>query len=60
MTNEAETVKEDMLIVREDLGPESYTLIAAGDAVPAHLADLPRVRRTEVPARKSKAVRVAS
>jgi hypothetical protein len=39
----------DALIVREDLGPEMYTLIAAGDEVPAHLADLPRIPRAEVP-----------
>ncbi|MET8683338.1 hypothetical protein ABZV77_03910 [Streptomyces sp. NPDC004732] len=55
----AETVKEDTLVVREDLGPESFTLVVAGDAVPAHLLALPRVPRASVPqASKRKALRV--
>ncbi|MEB8341793.1 hypothetical protein [Streptomyces endophyticus] len=49
---------EDVLIVREDLGPEMFTLVVRGDEVPAHLVDLPRVPRAEVP--KPKSVRTAS
>lgn len=56
----SEAVKEDTLIVREDLGDEMYTLVAAGDKVPPHLLDLPRVPRSEVPKPdKGKAARVA-
>jgi hypothetical protein len=35
-------VEEDTHVVREDLGPESVTFVAAGDAIPAELAGLPR------------------
>jgi hypothetical protein len=33
---------EDTLIERKDLGPDSSTLIAKGDPIPAELRDLPR------------------
>jgi hypothetical protein len=39
---EPDRVTEDTLIDRPDLGPESATLVAAGDVVPADLAALPR------------------
>jgi hypothetical protein len=39
---------EDTLVVREDLGPDTYTGVAAGDEVPADLADLPRRSRHSV------------
>jgi hypothetical protein len=38
-------VAVDPLIDRPDLGPEAATLVAAGDPVPADLADLPRRKR---------------
>lgn len=31
----------DTLVERRDLGPESYTLVAAGSEIPKHLAHLP-------------------
>ena len=37
-----ETAAEDLLIERKDLGPECFTLVSAGDQIPAHLAHLPR------------------
>ena len=39
---EREAVQVDTLIERADLGPDTYTLVAAGDPVPEHLATLPR------------------
>jgi hypothetical protein len=33
---------EDTLIERKDLGPESSTFVAKGDAIPPELAQLPR------------------
>jgi hypothetical protein len=35
----------DLLVARPDLGPNASTLVAAGDVIPAELADLPRSRR---------------
>jgi hypothetical protein len=35
----------DLLIDRPDLGPAAATLVAAGDPIPAELADLPRRKR---------------
>jgi hypothetical protein len=37
-----EVVEVDTLVEREDLGPGAATLVAAGDPVPADLADRPR------------------
>ena len=37
-----ELADEDTLIERKDLGPDSTTLVAKGDPIPAHLAALPR------------------
>jgi hypothetical protein len=37
-----EVADEDTHIVREDLGPDSVTFVAAGDPIPADLAGLPR------------------
>lgn len=39
--DEPQGVEVDTLIERADLGPECFTLIAAGDAIPSHLAHLP-------------------
>jgi hypothetical protein len=44
-------VDEDTHIVREDLGTDSVTFVAAGDAIPAELAHLPR-RQARPAARK--------
>lgn len=44
-------VEVDTLIDRPDLGPGCSTLVAAGDKVPPHLADLPR-RPREAKGRK--------
>jgi hypothetical protein len=38
----ADVADEDTLIERKDLGPDSSTLIAKGDPIPAELRDLPR------------------
>jgi hypothetical protein len=46
-------VDVDTLIERKDLGPESFTLIAAGDVVPKDLAALPR-RPASQPTRPSR------
>lgn len=35
-------VDQDELVVREDLGPDTYTLIPAGHVVPKALEGLPR------------------
>lgn len=43
MTGEAVSVAT--LVERRDLGPGRFTVVAAGDPVPAPLADLPRVPR---------------
>ena len=37
-----EVADEDTHIVREDLGPDAATFIAAGDPIPPELASLPR------------------
>jgi hypothetical protein len=37
-----EVAAEDTHIVREDLGPDSVTFVAAGDPIPLDLAGLPR------------------
>ena len=37
-----EVADDDLLIEREDLGPESATFVAAGSPIPRELADLPR------------------
>jgi hypothetical protein len=47
----AETAKEDLLVERPDLGPESFTLISKGDPIPPALADLPRRPREPKPKR---------
>jgi hypothetical protein len=44
-------VDEDTHVVREDLGTDSVTFVAAGDAVPVDLAHLPR-RRARLAGRK--------
>ncbi len=41
--------KEDVYILREDLGPGSATFIAKGDDIPVELAGLPRVPRDKWP-----------
>jgi hypothetical protein len=46
-----EIADEDTHIVREDLGPDSVTFVAAGDAIPPDLAGLPR-RPARAPSRK--------
>jgi len=43
-----ETAKEDLLIERPDLGPESYTAVNKGEPIPPELAGLPRHPRAEV------------
>jgi len=48
----AEVAEEDVLIKREDLGPDSSTFIAAGDAIPPELRTLPRRAAREAPSRK--------
>jgi hypothetical protein len=37
-----ELADDDLLIKRDDLGPDSATFIAAGDPIPPELRDLPR------------------
>jgi hypothetical protein len=39
-----ELAEEDVLIEREDLGPESSTFVAKGDPIPAELRELPAAR----------------
>lgn len=57
---ERETAQVDTLIERTDLGPDTYTLVAAGDPVPEHLAKLPRRPRVEaVKARKPRTPTIA-
>jgi len=41
-TPEPDRVDVDTLVARPDLGPDAATLVAAGDVVPAELADRPR------------------
>jgi hypothetical protein len=41
-TGPPEVAEEDLLIEREDLGPESSTFVAKGDPIPAELRELPR------------------
>ena len=48
MAAEPERAGEDLLIKREDLGPDAYTAVAKGDIIPAELAELPRRPRAEV------------
>jgi hypothetical protein len=47
-----ELAEHDLLIERKDLGPESSTFVAKGDAIPAELAQLPR--RAARPASRKK------
>jgi hypothetical protein len=37
-----ELADDDLLIKREDLGPESSTFVAKGDPIPSELVGLPR------------------
>jgi hypothetical protein len=39
----------DLLIKREDLGPDSSTFIAAGSPIPPELRELPRRAAREAP-----------
>jgi hypothetical protein len=49
-----EVAEHDLLIQREDLGPDSSTFIAAGSPIPPELRDLPRraARGAPSPTRK--------
>lgn len=42
---EPQRAADDLLIERPDLGVGCYTLVAAGDPIPAELAELPRTPR---------------
>jgi HK97 family phage major capsid protein len=44
-----EHAAEDLLIERDDLGPESFTLIVKGEVIPLELAKLPRKPRDAKP-----------
>jgi hypothetical protein len=48
----ADVADEDTLIERKDLGPDSSTLIAKGDLIPAELRDLPRSAARPAPRKK--------
>jgi hypothetical protein len=48
----ADVADEDTLIERKDLGPDSSTLIAKGDPIPAELRDLPRSAARPAPRKK--------
>jgi hypothetical protein len=41
-TGPPELADQDLLIERQDLGPDSSTFVAKGDPIPAGLASLPR------------------
>jgi hypothetical protein len=47
-----EVAEHDLLIKREDLGPESSTFIAAGSPIPPELRELPRRAAREAPRSK--------
>jgi hypothetical protein len=46
-----ELADDDLLIKREDLGPESSTFVAKGSPIPSELAQLPR-RPARTPRKK--------
>jgi hypothetical protein len=48
-TDPPELAEHDLLIKREDLGPESSTFIAAGSPIPPELRELPRRAAREAP-----------
>jgi hypothetical protein len=48
----AEVATHDLLIKREDLGPDSSTFIAAGAPIPPELRELPRRAAREAPRKK--------
>jgi hypothetical protein len=48
----ADVADEDTLIERKDLGPDSSTLIAKGDPIPAELRGLPRRAARPAPRKK--------
>jgi hypothetical protein len=48
----ADRPEDDVLIKREDLGPDSHTFIAAGNPIPPELRALPRRAAREAPSRK--------
>lgn len=41
--DDSERAAVDLLLVRPELGENAHTLIAAGDPIPADLADCPRL-----------------
>jgi hypothetical protein len=47
-----ELADDDLLIAREDLGPDSSTFIAKGDPIPPELATLPRSPARGAPRKK--------
>jgi hypothetical protein len=51
-TTPPEVAEHDLLIKREDLGPDSSTFIAAGSPIPPELRELPRRAAREAPTRK--------
>jgi hypothetical protein len=51
-TGPPEVADEDLVIAREDLGPDSGTFIAKGDTIPPELASLPRRPAQAAPSRK--------
>jgi hypothetical protein len=51
-TDPPEVAEHDLLIKREDLGPDSSTFIAAGSPIPPELRALPRRAAREAPSRK--------
>jgi hypothetical protein len=44
-----ELAEHDLLIKREDLGPDSSTFVAAGSPIPPELRELPRRAAREAP-----------
>jgi hypothetical protein len=48
-TDPPEVAEHDLLIKREDLGPDSSTFIAAGSPIPPELRELPRRAARETP-----------
>jgi hypothetical protein len=48
-TDPPEVAERDLLIKREDLGPDSSTFIAAGSPIPPELRELPRRAAREAP-----------
>lgn len=47
-----ELAEHDLLIKRDDLGPDSSTFIAAGSPIPPELRELPRRAAREAPHKK--------